>query len=197
METVRLDDVIKGKLQKAFNVSSTEIDVTLSFFNSKISPDIKAHYLSHLVSTVSDAINKKRKEEIKQEIKQQSKMVTNYKDYVYPDNTRLFTIELQPLEASLKGKKAFCKVKQYGCIIYYASFLKENEKRFAIAHEIGHIVDSLLLHKEEDSNSENRASLFAYIALLDKNNFYKNNADTYVLKTDIELFNEYVNIIHL
>ena len=196
METVRLDDVIKEKLQKAFNVSATEIDATLSFFNSKICPDIKAHYLSHLVSTIGDAINKKRKEEIKQEIKQQSKMVTNYKDYEYPKNPRLFTIELHPSDEGFKSKKAFCKVKQYGCIIYYAPYLEENEKRFAIAHELGHIVDTLLLHRKPDENSENRASLFAYIALLDKNNFYKNNTKSYISKTDIELFNDYISIIH-
>ena len=192
MAIIELDDTIREKLRKSFNVSKTEIDSMLSFFNSQISPEIKTHYLSHLVSTVSDAINNIRKEEIKHALKKLKGDI----NYSCPNNLRLFTIELQPLEENLKSKKAFCKVKQYGCIIYYASFLGENEKRFAIAHELGHIVDSLLLHREKDKDSENRASLFAYIALLDKNNFYKNNANTYISKTDIELFNDYINIIH-
>ena len=51
--------------------------------------------------------------------------------------------------------------------------------------------------KEFDENRENRASLFAYIALLDKNNFYKNEAKNYITKTDIELFNEYINTLHV
>ena len=57
MAIIELDDTIREKLRKSFNVSKTEIDSMLSFFNSQISPEIKTHYLSHLVSTVSDAIN--------------------------------------------------------------------------------------------------------------------------------------------
>lgn len=81
-------------------------------------------------------------------------------------------------------------------MIYYADYLQENEKRFAIAHELGHIVNDYIL-KIEDGNREYRASLFAYIALLDKNNFYKNEAKDYITKTDIELFNEYISTIHI
>lgn len=57
-------------------------------------------------------------------------------------------------------------------MIYYADYLQENEKRFAIAHELGHN-DYIL--KIEDNSKENRASLFAYIAFLDKNNYYEND----------------------
>ena len=81
-------------------------------------------------------------------------------------------------------------------MIYYASYLLENEKRFAIAHELGHIVNDYIL-ESDDANKEYRASLFAYIALLDKNNFYKNEAKDYITRTDIELFDEYMNVLHV
>ena len=87
-------------------------------------------------------------------------------------------------------------MKQGGVMICYANYLQENEKRFAIAHELGHIVNDYIL-KIDDENRECRASLFAYIALLDKNNFYKNEASDYITKTDIELFNEYINTLHI
>ena len=80
-------------------------------------------------------------------------------------------------------------------MIYYTDYLQENEKRFAIAHELGHIVNSYLLCNDDD-NMENRASLFAYIALLDKNNFYQKECFDYVSRTDIELFNDYMNVLH-
>jgi len=50
--------------------------------------------------------------------------------------------------------------------------------------------------KNNKSNPEKYASLFAYIALLDKNNFYQNECAAYISKTDLELFNEYMNVLH-
>jgi hypothetical protein len=61
---------------------------------------------------------------------------------------------------------------------------------------IGHIVNDYIL-EIDDNNKEYRASLFAYIALLDKNNFYKNDAKDYITRTDIELFDEYTNTLHI
>ena len=109
---------------------------------------------------------------------------------------RLFIIELKPVNKTMNKRKAFVNIQSYGAIICYASYLTENEKRFAIAHEVGHIIDRCLFKNKTKENAENRASLFAYIALLERNDFYKQRVSSYVVSTDVELFNEYMNIIH-
>ncbi|MGP1414462.1 MAG: ImmA/IrrE family metallo-endopeptidase [Treponema sp.] len=191
--SMELDSIIVNKLQKAFEVSKDDINSMLSFFNQNLCPEIQNHYLSHVVSTISDIINTKRKEEIKKQLESTPDKAKE----IQSQNVRFFTIELKPMEDSIKNnKKAFINMTKQGAIIYYKPYLKEYEKRFVIAHELGHIVDRFLLNNEKKENVENRASLFAYIILLYKNNFYKDKAKDYIVKTDIELFNEFLKIVH-
>ncbi|MGP1440907.1 MAG: ImmA/IrrE family metallo-endopeptidase [Treponema sp.] len=196
MADVELDKVIVEKLETAFKVSQTEIFALLNFFNEKLKPAIKTHYLSHLVSSIEEMINEKEKSSFLTYIKETErteKDVNTLTNLINEKRIRLFTITLQPLE-NVKRKAQTYK-KAGGVMIYYKEHLLENEKRFAIAHELGHIVNSYLLGNNDD-NMENKASLFAYIALLDKNNFYQRECSNYVLNTDIELFNEYMSVVH-
>jgi len=177
-------------------VSQTEIFALLNFVNKKLKPAIKTHYLSHLVSSIEEMINEKEKSSFLTYIKETErteKDVNTLTNLINEKRIRLFTITLQPLE-NVKRKAQTYK-KAGGVMIYYKEHLLENEKRFAIAHELGHIVNSYLLGNNDD-NMENKASLFAYIALLDKNNFYQRECSNYVLNTDIELFNEYMSVVH-
>ena len=196
MADVELDDVIVEKLESNFKVSREEVFALLNFFNEKLKPAIKTHYLSHLVSSIEEMINEKEKSSFLTYIKETErteKDVNTLTNLINEKRIRLFAITLQPLE-NVKRKAQTYK-KAGGVMIYYKEHLLENEKRFAIAHELGHIVNSHLLANNDD-NMENKASLFAYIALLDKNNFYQKECSAYLSKTDIELFNEYMNVVH-
>lgn len=197
MANVELDDTIKDKLKDSFKVSETDIQSLLDFFNSTLKPALKAHYLSHLVTSIEEMINESQKREFLEYIKTTGKSeqdIATMTKVINEKRVRMFSIILIPI--SNAKRKALALRKQGGVIICYANYLEENEKRFAIAHELGHIVNDYILCID-DENRENRASLFAYIALLDKNNFYKNEAKNYITKTDIELFNEYINTLHV
>lgn len=197
MANVELDDTIKDKIKKSFKVSETDIQSLLNFFNSTLKPALKAHYLSHLVTSIEEMINESKKKDFLEYIKTTGKSeqdIATMTKVINEKRVRMFSIILVPI--SNVKRKALALRKQGGVIICYANYLEENEKRFAIAHELGHIVNDYILCID-DENRENRASLFAYIALLDKNNFYKNEAKNYITKTDIELFNEYINTLHV
>ena len=197
MANVELDGTIKDKLKDSFKVSEKDIQSLLDFFNSTLKPALKAHYLSHLVTSIEEMINESQKREFLEYIKTTGKSeqdIATMTKVINEKRVRMFSIILIPI--SNAKRKALALRKQGGVIICYANYLEENEKRFAIAHELGHIVNDYILCID-DENRENRASLFAYIALLDKNNFYKNEAKNYITKTDIELFNEYINTLHV
>lgn len=202
MANVELDDEIIQKLVDNFNVSKNDVLKLLVFFNDKLKPAIKTHYLSHLVSSIEEMVNENEKENVIKRIKEIEKSGKDTEiliESIKEKRIRLFTINLK----ALKGvkRKAQSYKKMGGVMIYYADYLQENEKRFAIAHELGHIVNSYLLHNVKNDASpndyENYASLFAFIALLDKNNFYQKECKKYVLSNDIELFNSYNNLIHI
>lgn len=196
MADVELKPDIIYKLEKAFSVPEKEINDLLRFFNTRLKPAIKAHYLSHLVSSIEEMINEQEKKEFLNYIKKTErakKDIETLTNLVNERRIRLFTINLQSLSGVKRKAKTYKKAG--GVMIYYADYLQENEKRFAIAHELGHVVSSYIL-KNDKTNPENYASLFAYIALLDKNNFYQNECAAYISKTDLELFNEYMNVLH-
>lgn len=200
MANVELDDTIKDKLKDNLHVTNDEINTLLVFFNSQLKPAIKTHYLSHLVTSVEEMINDSQKKEFLEYIKSTGKSEENISTItklVNDKQVRLFSIILVPVKSV--NRKAQTYIKKAGAIICYASYLEENEKRFAIAHELGHIVNNYILKDskiDSGTNPECIASLFAYIALLDKNNFYQNEAKNYVSRTDIELFDDYNNVLH-
>lgn len=197
MANVELDATITSKLKNAFNVSDNDIQTIISFFNGTLKPALKVHYLSHLITSIEEMINESKKKEFLDYIRSTEKSadsIATLTNLVNEKRVRMFSIILAPIKSSKKKARTYNK--KGGVMIYYADYLQENEKRFAIAHELGHIVNDYIL-KIEDDNKEYRASLFAYIALLDKNNFYKNEASNYITRTDIELFNEYMNTLHI
>lgn len=204
MADVELNDTIRYKLKAAFGVDNKCIDDTVSFFNKKLKPAIKSRYLSHLVSSIEEIINEQQKIKFLSELSEAIKKSGNFSDIDFNDiflvirqnRIRLFSIMLVSVSGRPGGRKAKSCLKDGGIMICYDKNLTPNETRFAIAHELGHIVNEYLL-KLSSPQSEYIASLFAYIALLDKNNFYQNECDEYISKTDIELFNEYMNLLHI
>lgn len=183
MADVELDDSIVQKLVESFHVDREAVSCFLKFFNGSLKPAIRQHYLSHLVSSVEELINGSIKEKLLENIKDGS------------ENLKLVNIILCPVLSN--KKKAKLKITRGGnYIICYSKFIGENEKRFAIAHELGHIVSIALLDCPNASD-EDKASLFAYIALLDKNNFYKHECQDYISDTDLKLFNNYKAVMHI
>ncbi len=205
MANVELDETIRDKLKKDFHVNDDTLNVVLNFFNNKLKPAIKTKYLSHLVSSIENMINESQKVNFLEKLKEYKKNIkkreetdaVNYLSYAIAQNRiRLFTINLVPVQGLIQKRKAKCCVMDGGIMICYAKYLTANEIRFAIAHELGHVVNSYLLHLKTKNNKEYLASLFAYIALLDKNNFYQKECKNYISKTDIELFNNYMDFLH-
>lgn len=201
MADVELDAEIVSKLSNRFDVSKDDIFGILDFFNSRLKPAIKVHYLSHLISRIEEMINDSEKEKfivlIKNSAEESGKDMDHLLDIIREKRIRLFTINLKPLIGVRQKAKLYNK--SGGVLIFYADYLTENEKRFAIAHELGHVVLHYLLKdkvKLDNNNRENLASLFAYIALLDKNNFYQSECKNYILDNDFQLLNEYLNLIH-
>lgn len=194
MLLVKLDDAIKDKLKDAFHVTHDEIAKQVDFFNRTLKPAIKGHYLSHLVSSIEEIINNKEKEKFLLKLKNHQVDNTEFIQSLVKQNVlRLFTISL--IGINHNARKAKLHKYSGGIVIYYSNFLNHNERRFAIAHELGHIVNNYLFESNGE-NSENIASLFAYIAILDKNNFYQKECQAYISKTDITLFNAYKGLIH-
>ncbi|MBQ9239381.1 MAG: M48 family metalloprotease [Treponema sp.] len=168
----------------------------LSFFNGQLKPAIKNHYLSHLVASIEEMINEKEKQQFLVAIKnteQDTQAVRSLKQFIEQKRIRLFSISLVAV-ASEKRKARTYKTGG-GVIISYARYLQDNEKRFVIAHELGHIVQRYLL-TGDCLCPEGFASLFAYIALLDKNNFYQTECKSYIVDTDLALFNDYRALLH-
>ncbi len=197
MANVELDDTIKDKLKDAFGVDNSEIERMLELFNNAIKPVIKKHYLSHLVASIEEIINDKKKQYFLTQFKQldpdcDAQEIERLRKMIRQE--RIFTISLVAVSNNVKKARTYKKAG--GVFICYADYLNDTERRFAIAHELGHIVNSYILNNDGD-NQENKASLFAYIALLDKNNFYRNECDGYISQTDIELFNDYRNELHI
>jgi hypothetical protein len=160
-----------------------------------IKPCLKLHYLSHLVTTIEDLINEERKRDLFKKldkIRGRQKDVKELKRCIQAKNIKLFSIMLVPLKRT-NGRKARVYHMPAAALICYASYLTEQEKRVVIAHELGHVVANVFFSEQGDQ--EQRASLFAFISLLDKNNFYRDDCKEYVSKTDIQLFNEFTNII--
>jgi Zn-dependent peptidase ImmA (M78 family) len=102
---------------------------------------------------------------------------------------RLYSIVLKPV--NLK-RRATTRYHHSGAIIYYNSSYEEKTVRILIAHEVGHIVNKELLENAVDS--EQTANLFAYIAMLDKNKFYMEECKKFISNSDIQIFNDIVNI---
>jgi hypothetical protein len=62
-----------------------------------------------------------------------------------------------------------------------------------IAHELRHVAVRYLIDKDSASD-DSLATLFGYIALQDKDDFYKNKTKLFTNNNDIEIYNKIANI---
>jgi Zn-dependent peptidase ImmA (M78 family) len=182
-----MDSDISAKISKEWGASQELLQRYVSYYAETIRPIIKINYLSHLVTTVENMVNDKRMRnyfakftEIGQE---------ELKGLLASRTVRLYSIVLKPVNIK---RRATTRYHHSGAIIYYNSCFEEKIIRILIAHEVGHIVNKELLENAEDS--EKTANLFAYVAMCDKNKFYTEDCHKFVSKSDIEIFNDILNI---
>jgi len=189
-----MDDTISARISKEWKLSSETIDKYSSFFTDCIKPIIKKNYLSHLVATIENMVNDKRMfkfvREMENNIIQGNNVAREKLRGLLASRTfRLYSIVREPV--NLK-RRATTRHHPSGAIIYYNSSYDEKTIRMLIAHELGHIVNKELLENGEDS--EQTANLFAYIAMDDKNDFYKEGSDRFKSTSDVQILNDLVNI---
>lgn len=200
MATFKLDTEIENKVKSAFQVNKQDINSLMKLFNSVLKPRIKSRYLSHLVGTIEDIISEKIKNEVIKTIEAQKQIASddekqvliNIETVITSKRYRHFAITLIPM--SKTSKKASVRIVKGNALIYYLENLEEKQKRILIAHELGHIAGRYLFDKTESRN-EQFANLFAFLAMLDKNNFYKNECKEFTFKSDVELLNDIISLI--
>ena len=185
-----MDNAISAKITKAWNIPAETIMRYDSFFKKTIKPIIKTNYLSHLVTTVENIVNDKKMKELLNDPEfNKVKRAEQLRSFLASKTFRLYSIILEPI--ALK-KRATTRYHPSGAIIYYNSSYEEKTIRILIAHELGHIANKEILENAEDS--ERTANLFAYIAMDDKNNFYKDECDRFISKSDMVILDEIINI---
>ncbi|MCL2791798.1 MAG: M48 family metalloprotease [Spirochaetaceae bacterium] len=174
-----------NKFKKEFDLSKDDIDQVETFFKSVITDSLKKRFLSHLVSTIEDLVNDKQKKDFIEDLKAkvasnpnlQSKLDMNLiLESVNNKNIRLFTIILKPLPISAISART--NYIRGSALVTYDNRLDEKDIRLLIAHELGHII-----HKHffpQISNLEPIATLFAFIAMCDKHDFYKTKIERFI-----------------
>ena len=105
---------------------------------------------------------------------------------------RPFTILLVPLPGK---KKANTNIINRSALITYDPNIEKKQLRIFLAHEFAHIIIKEFCSKRLLMNVENSATLFAFFAILDKDNFYKNEAKKLTHNSDIELLDDVVFLI--
>jgi Zn-dependent peptidase ImmA (M78 family) len=181
-----MDNDILAKISQEWGVSSETINQYFTFFEETIKPKIKTKYLSHLVATVKDMVNRKRMIKFFKAAENfQGVDREKLRALCASETFRFYSIILEP--ANLK-RRATTRHHTSGAIIYYNSSYERKIIRILIAHEIGHIVNKELLEKAEDS--EKTANLFAYVAMEDKNKFYKEECEEFISKSGLQILND-------
>lgn len=192
MNELKLDNEIIEKLSEQFDTNERFVEQFVSFFNKNIKIEIQKKYLSHLISSIEEMINVKQKADFVKMLKE-NKNDKHYIDKVEKavnhKTLRLFSILLVPFNSK---RNAQTRIIGFSAVILYNPQLDDKQKRVLIAHELGHIVLKYLY--DGVKNTENMASLFSFISMIDKNNFYKTHCKDYLYKTDIELLNVIKNI---
>jgi len=185
-----MDNDISAKISTEWNIPKDTIQQYVSYYTETIRPIIKTNYLSHLVTTVENMVNDRRIRDYLAKFAEAGQ--EELKGLLASRTFRLYSIVLKPVDLK---RRATTRYHQSGAIIYYNSCYEEKTIRILIAHEVGHIVNKELL--EDAKDFEQTANLFAYIAMLDKNEFYKAECKKFVSNSDVQIFNDIVNICPL
>jgi hypothetical protein len=178
-----------SQLSRDLKVPVDTVEKYYNFFNQIIRPKIDTKFLSHLVTTVEDLINEKRMMAILDRVKENRGDTQLIKNLLVSRNVRLYSIVLIPMDKI--RRRATTRYHDNGASVYYNSRFEKKQIRILIAHELGHIINSELLNT---TDGEASANLFSYIAMEDKNDFYRNKSKDYLFHSDLEMLNEVLNV---
>ena len=193
-----MNNVVAEKFCNDFGLTNEQIKKYENFYQQDILPVISRHFLSHLVTTIEELINEKEKQAFLEHIR---KTIDDNAEYDYETIKRavnhkvlrLFSIILAPVESGKLKARTHLIGKGHGVLITYWKQLPEEQIRILIAHELGHVATKYLIDKGTAAN-DGLATLFGYIALQDKNDFYKNKTEPFTHHDDIQIYNEIANV---
>jgi hypothetical protein len=166
-------------------------------YSRGILPIISRHYLSHLVTNIEELINEKKKQAFLEHIRN---TVVNNKEYVYErlekmveqKMLRLFSIILVPVDCGKVKARTYFFKGEYSVQITYWNRLPYDQIRLLIAHELGHVANKYLFGNS--ASDDGLATLLGYIALQDRNNFYKNTTKQFTRVSDLQIYHDIINV---
>lgn len=162
------DFVIDGskikQLAVKFSIEENNCKKLFELYENSVSKSIKAQYLAHIIRSLELSMRK---------------MTGN----------KLFAINCVPMPKGSIIRNAQGRYNEGLCfIVYFNEDLQEQEKRNAIAHELGHLFMVAFANQQFKTNKrlnkmygdghdmEPLASLFGVFAMAAKNQFYQNEA---------------------
>lgn len=76
--------------------------------------------------------------------------------------------------------------------VYYHPKMEAKQLRICLAHELGHLFICTLLEKNpKEDSTEPISSLFGVLAILDKNDFYKNKCQEFIHENPEKVVSEF------
>ena len=185
-----IDETLQKDIKKKLGIDENDFNTILNLFANILSL-IEKNYLSHLKTAIEDTINEKMKAELLNQLKQDPaislKTKNNIESSLKLKQYRPFTILLAPV---IGEKRASTRRIQRSALISYDPRVEKKQLRIFLAHEFGHIIIREFCSDSQLKNEENNANLFAYLAILDKDKFYKLEAEKLTHHDELQLLNE-------
>lgn len=185
------DDFIEA-VHKTTNINKKIIRDMSNEFKKYIQPEMTIHFLSHLISSIESIINREKGKEFLDLIKKlydSKKLDTN--DYIELvkmvsfNKIKYYPILLRSLNMGISSKiiyKYDKNNKECSAIIFYDEKLIKQirQVRKFIAHELGHIYFKHITKIDGNKiDEETFSTLFAILAIADKDHFYSKICQTF------------------
>ncbi|ASJ21707.1 hypothetical protein BHAMNSH16_08670 [Brachyspira hampsonii] len=190
---MNIDPLDIKKISASLNLNEEYINYIIDDFNNILQPFITKNYLSHLVSAIEDVINDKVKKELKHRIDTEKDDVKRQELFTLMEakHYRLFPILIEPFSIYNKRKAQIITFAKRnigaGAIIYYDDRLEDKQKRLLIAHELGHLYMKYVSTKKTEKELEKVVTAFSILAILDKDDFYRNRSRALISKSTDEI----------
>lgn len=181
---MNIDSLDIKKISDSLNLNEKYINYIIDDFNNILQPVIEKNYLSHLISAIENIINDKIKEKLKLRIEEEEEenRIKELLRLIEAKYFRVFPILLKPFPNVTKKNALSFDIKTGGAIILYNNTLEDKEKRLLIAHELGHLYMKYVSTKKTEKELEKVVTAFSILAILDKDDFYRNRSKALISK---------------
>ncbi|MDR3301727.1 MAG: ImmA/IrrE family metallo-endopeptidase [Spirochaetaceae bacterium] len=178
-----IDEATRTELCKEFKVNPDQCGDYEVFYQTVLLKKVQKKYLSHLVSSVEELINKKRLAK-----NNESPAETDKKNDSAALNDKIAQLgKFSILLCALNIAKAKTYEFEAGVIIAYNENSVDSDKRILIAHELGHILN---INHSDFTDTQNTANIFTFFAINGKNEFYKNKASELIFRSESEIISK-------